>query len=136
MYKGQVHLECFGYPPLLEVWLPSMRIKISQAMSQTSICWIQLSLSKIRSGIPITTISELHGNGNVERCSNCKKSYWRKFRVREANGVHEHTTSRQCDYCKDYLHLHNKHLQANCSHYQVRLKEKGKRKNKTDYMQN
>ncbi|POG76212.1 hypothetical protein GLOIN_2v1557659, partial [Rhizophagus irregularis DAOM 181602=DAOM 197198] len=38
MYKGQVHLECFGYPPLLEVWLPSMRIKISQAMSQTSVC--------------------------------------------------------------------------------------------------
>ncbi|POG60772.1 hypothetical protein GLOIN_2v1847400 [Rhizophagus irregularis DAOM 181602=DAOM 197198] len=42
MYKGLVHLECFGYPPLLEVWLPSMRkkycISMSQAMSQTSVC--------------------------------------------------------------------------------------------------
>jgi len=45
----------------------------------------------------------LHGNGNVERCSDCKRAYWRKFHVREANGVHEHITSRQCDFCKTPL---------------------------------
>ncbi|POG81551.1 hypothetical protein GLOIN_2v1506252 [Rhizophagus irregularis DAOM 181602=DAOM 197198] len=38
MYKGFVHLVCFGYPPLLVVWLPLMRKTISQAMSQTSVC--------------------------------------------------------------------------------------------------
>ncbi|RHZ89945.1 hypothetical protein Glove_9g176 [Diversispora epigaea] len=53
----------------------------------------------VRSGIPITAISELHGNSNIEKCENCEISFWRKFQVREAAGVNQHETSRKCDYC-------------------------------------
>ncbi|CAG8531312.1 2354_t:CDS:2 [Acaulospora morrowiae] len=60
----------------------------------------------LRSGIPITSISELHGNINIEKCPKCERSYWRKHDVRdyeiEVKGTHErirHTTSRQCVYC-------------------------------------
>ncbi|KAG9287757.1 hypothetical protein G9A89_017352 [Geosiphon pyriformis] len=57
----------------------------------------------VRSGIPFTAISELHGNSNVERCPNCERSYWRKFSVRETDEVKGHKTSRRCDYCGTYL---------------------------------
>ncbi|CAG8451082.1 1180_t:CDS:2 [Acaulospora colombiana] len=59
----------------------------------------------VRSGIPFTAISELHGNANIERCPKCERSYWRKFEVREAHDVNTHQTSRRCDACgrKEYL---------------------------------
>jgi len=36
----------------------------------------------LKSGIPPGKICELHGNGNVEACSECGKVYWRKSNVR------------------------------------------------------
>ena len=52
-----------------------------------------------RSGIHPSTLSELHGNSNIERCRACQKEYLRDYRVRTAEHVHEHSTGRQCEAC-------------------------------------
>lgn len=56
-----------------------------------------------RSGFPTNKLSELHGNSNLERCASCSKEYLRDFRVRTANGVHEHQTGRKCGVCGGVL---------------------------------
>ncbi|KAJ3031414.1 hypothetical protein HDV00_008357 [Rhizophlyctis rosea] len=60
----------------------------------------------LRSGVPKDRISELHGNTNVERCSNakCGEEFWRRGRVRVAKGVHDHKTGRTCPRCSSPLH--------------------------------
>eukprot|EP01083_Nonionella_stella_P105294 302846_1 len=50
-----------------------------------------------RSGYDPNTISELHGNTNLEFCKACGKQYLRDFRVRKrGNSVHNHKTARKC----------------------------------------
>lgn len=50
-----------------------------------------------RSGVHPDKIAELHGNTNIERCTDCGKDYLRDFRVRNAQKVHDHDTGRKCD---------------------------------------
>jgi NAD-dependent SIR2 family protein deacetylase len=50
-----------------------------------------------KSGVPADKISELHGNTNIEKCSDCGKKYLRDFRVRTAKKVKDHKTGRVCD---------------------------------------
>ncbi|CAG8442815.1 1831_t:CDS:2 [Diversispora eburnea] len=65
----------------------------------------------LRSGIPVTSISELHGNINIEKCPICERSYWRNSNVlkssAEVKETHEqgrrHETVRQCENCDQVL---------------------------------
>lgn len=54
-----------------------------------------------KSGFPAKKLAELHGNTNLEVCKegSCKKQYLRDFRVRSAQKVHDHETSRKCESC-------------------------------------
>jgi NAD-dependent SIR2 family protein deacetylase len=58
-----------------------------------------------KSGIPGFKIAELHGNTNLEKCSQCGRQYMRDFRVRTAQHVKDHKTGRLCDDsdCKGIL---------------------------------
>lgn len=50
-----------------------------------------------RSGFPATKLSELYGNINTERCSECKKTFLRDYFTRRmSNEVHDHATGRIC----------------------------------------
>jgi NAD-dependent SIR2 family protein deacetylase len=51
----------------------------------------------LKSGIPLTHLTEMHGNTNLEHCVKCRKNYLRDFRVRTAEKFNEHRTGRQCD---------------------------------------
>ncbi|CAG8574728.1 4304_t:CDS:2 [Ambispora leptoticha] len=62
----------------------------------------------IRYGMPLTAICELNGNVNIERCPECKRSYWRKFNILEENGCegfrnNNHQTCRRCYNCGYFL---------------------------------
>jgi NAD-dependent SIR2 family protein deacetylase len=51
-----------------------------------------------RSGFPAEQMAEVHGNTNLEICKKptCGKQYLRDFRVRTAQSVHDHVTTRTC----------------------------------------
>ena len=51
----------------------------------------------LRSDVPRSHLSELHGNRNLEQCVKCKTEYLRDHRVRTSKKVHDHFTGRTCD---------------------------------------
>ena len=53
----------------------------------------------LKSGVPESKISELHGNTNLEICGSCSKHHLRDFRVRTSNKTKEHNTGRKCTRC-------------------------------------
>lgn len=56
----------------------------------------------LRSGIPRSSLSELHGNMFVELCLSCGKEYVRLFDVTEKTSLRKHSTGRKC-FCGNDL---------------------------------
>ncbi|XP_005407294.2 PREDICTED: NAD-dependent protein deacetylase sirtuin-7 isoform X2 [Chinchilla lanigera] len=59
----------------------------------------------LRSGLPRTAISELHGNMYIEVCTSCipNREYVRVFDVTERTALHRHQTGRTCHKCGSQL---------------------------------
>ena len=57
----------------------------------------------LRSGFPVDSISELHGNTNLEECKLCHSKFLRDFRTRSSKEVHKHKTGRECEKCSGPL---------------------------------
>lgn len=59
----------------------------------------------VRSGLPRTCLSELHGNMFLEVCPSCKplRQYFRLFDVTERTALHKHRTGRKCHGCSSEL---------------------------------
>ncbi|KAK3913348.1 NAD-dependent protein deacetylase Sirt7, partial [Frankliniella fusca] len=59
----------------------------------------------LRSGLPRSALSEVHGNMHLEICQMCRPStqYWRMFDVTENTGRFSHRTMRRCHYCHSAL---------------------------------
>jgi NAD-dependent SIR2 family protein deacetylase len=55
----------------------------------------------IKSGFDPAYLAEMHGNCFIERCSNCEKTYYRKFNVSRQRS--DHLTGRFCDDCQGEL---------------------------------
>ncbi|XP_035715623.1 NAD-dependent protein deacetylase sirtuin-7 isoform X2 [Folsomia candida] len=53
----------------------------------------------LRSGIPKTALSEVHGNMYIEVCLECHREYVRLFDVTENTKRHHHKTGRYCYHC-------------------------------------
>lgn len=50
----------------------------------------------LRSGLPPSSLTELHGNIYIEQCVGCGKRYLRPFHVTESSSYHRHETARTC----------------------------------------
>uniref|UniRef100_A0A665UXG5 NAD-dependent protein deacetylase sirtuin-7 n=1 Tax=Echeneis naucrates TaxID=173247 RepID=A0A665UXG5_ECHNA len=59
----------------------------------------------LRSGLPRSALSELHGNMFIEVCTSCSplKEYIRLFDVTERTSLHRHGTGRRCSHCSGEL---------------------------------
>lgn len=59
----------------------------------------------LRSGLPRSAISELHGNMYIEVCTSCvpNREYVRVFDVTERTALHRHQTGRACHKCGTQL---------------------------------
>lgn len=53
----------------------------------------------LKSGVPESKISELHGNTNLEICDSCGMNQLRDYRVRTATNCKAHKTGRKCSSC-------------------------------------
>ncbi|CAJ0935335.1 unnamed protein product, partial [Mesorhabditis belari] len=57
----------------------------------------------LRSGLPQTALSEIHGNMNIEVCSKCERQHIRAYDVTMKSALQKHGTGRFCDSCKNEL---------------------------------
>ena len=51
----------------------------------------------LKSGIPYSNLTELHGNTTIEYCKDCDKMYFRDFRCRTSEDPYNHVTGRKCE---------------------------------------
>ncbi|CDW89667.1 transcriptional sir2 family protein [Stylonychia lemnae] len=51
----------------------------------------------LKSGIPYSNLTELHGNTTIEYCKSCSKMYFRDFRCRVSEDPRNHITGRKCE---------------------------------------
>lgn len=54
----------------------------------------------IRSGIPQTQLSEIHGNMYIEICQSCERQYFRQGDTTDKTARFRHKTGRKCHSCK------------------------------------
>lgn len=55
----------------------------------------------LRSGIPQSNLSEIHGNMFIEVCPSCERQYYRQADITEKTSRFRHKTGRKCHTCVD-----------------------------------